>query len=736
LEVFKNYDLTEYKSMKTILITCLLFLTALAVRADLLFSDDFDYPDGMIETDGVWFAYAPTTPHQDAFVTNQLLILDQANYDAVAAPFTNNTGSSIVYASFNINVSSLPTTKGGYFVEFKDNTNDYVCRLFIDTLDTIVPGTYRLGVANYATSITTAGATNFPLDLATGITYQVVFSYDTGNILPGATLAINPVSEGDFDLSPAYGRDTTTNTDLQSINISQVGFSQYTGQGVATIGNVMVGTSYSDVVTNAPWKPIIGIAPQGTNIYSGYDVTLYVAASGTGPLTYQWLLGGSPLSDSANVSGSTSNVLTLTDLQATGGYSVIVSGMGSVTSQVATVSVDTTLTQPFFTLQPQGQTNAIGSTITLTAAADGTGPITYQWYFKATNSSTFNPVGTGTTLTLTGVTFNNSGLYYVTATGGSGAGQKDSDTVNVLVTPPTTVSLAYLHSLLLSTNVVSGIYNLANGEVFNVQGVVISFLGFSSTYSEYYIQDDTAGAFVFINGAGSTNVQPAGTLVNITAPAQQYYGALEIVPNVTSSTNSVTVISTNNPLPASTPLNLPLMATNAMSPYGIQVQGSLVTVTNVYIYASSAGAAVSGNFTTSSKTLYLFNQPYAAGLPYLIMYIYANNANFAGQPIPSYAYEITGAMGLYSPTEPELYPTRYEDVVTSLPPSFSAGITVSNGLPQVSWPAVSGSTYSLYSAPSLTGPWTQTFGLSYYPSVGAYTETNSAAAKFYRVSSP
>ena len=65
------------------------FFAALSMRADLLFSDNLNYPDGCIETDGLWYCYSPTVPHGDAFVTNDLLILNQANYDSVAAP-TNN----------------------------------------------------------------------------------------------------------------------------------------------------------------------------------------------------------------------------------------------------------------------------------------------------------------------------------------------------------------------------------------------------------------------------------------------------------------------------------------------------------------------------------------------------------------------------------------------------------------------------------------------------------------------
>lgn len=707
----------------------------LAARADLLLSDYFNYSDGSVETDGVWFAYTPALPHGDAFVTNHWLILNQAHYDGVAAPFTNSTGSTIVYASFNFNVSALPTSKGGYFCQFMDNTNNAACRLFISAANTIVPGTYRLGVNNYSSSYSSASW--FPLDLATDITYQVVLSFDIGSTLPGATLYVNPASEADFDTSTTFGKDTTTSPALLNIQLSRIAFSQYTSLGISTIGSVRVGSTYSDVITNGPLAPVIGIQPQGASLYSGNSVTLDVVASGTEPLSYHWLANGVPLSDSGTISGSTSNVLTLGDLQSTADYRVVVTNSaGSVTSLVATVSVNTTPTMPFFTLQPQGQTNAVGSTITLTAAADGTSPISYQWYFEATNSSTFTALSSGPTLTLSSVTFADSGLYYVTATGG--AGSSDSATVTVLVQPPPLVSISYLHGLM--PRYFSGNTNLNGTAMYRVQGVVTSFAPFSATgatYAEFYIQDATGGIYVYAAGRGSNSVPPAGALVSVTGTVQVYGGQLEINPNA-ANTNSISVLADGQPLPASTSLNLAMMATNPLSSYGIQAQDSLVTVTNVYIYSSSTGAAVSGNFPTNeAKTLYLFAQPYGSGAPYLVLYFYGSNGeatNFWGQPIPSYAYEITGIMGQYHSTA-EIYPTRYADLVTTLPSPFSVSLSVTNGV-FLSWPTLTGSTYSVLSATNLLGPWTQMFGLGYYPSLGAYTDTNSAPAKFYRVCSP
>jgi hypothetical protein len=727
----------------TILITTfviLSFFASLSVRATVLFQDALNYPNGCIENDGLWYAYTPATPHLDAFVTNKLLILNQNNFDAVAAPsnnFTNTPGNTIVYASFTINVSTLPTSSGGYFADFKDTTNDYVGHVFIATKGTVVPGTYRLAIDNGATSSSAAGVQFFPLDLATGITYQVVFSYDVNNNAPlaGATLWVNPASAADANV---YGTDTLTNAGQLNIVISQIAFSQYASQGVAAIGTVKVGTTFGDVLTQAPQVPVIGIGPQSTNVYAGNNLVFYTAASGLGQLSYQWLSNNVPLTESGTVVGAQSNVVALLNLQNTANYSVAVANSaGSSTSAVAVVTVNTTSTPAFFTSQPYGATNTYGSTITLSAVANGTGPMSYQWYFEPVGGSSFTTQGSPSssgTLYLDSVNFGASGSYYVAATGGAG-GPTNSVTVSVLVVPPSLVTIGFLHSFL--TNNPPSVYYYPLGTTqFAVQGVVTSFgeVG-STTYSDFYIQDGTGGVMVYL-GAPNTNQEPVGALVSVTGEVEQYYGQLELVANATN----VNVISYNNPLPGPALLNVPLMATNPMGAYGLAIQCSLVTITNAYLYSSSSGAAVSGTFAVNSHTaLYAFAQPYSAGQPYMELYVYTYtnavnqlNTNFFGKTIPSYAYQVTGEMGIYSTTVAEVYPTRYEDFVTVTNAPFKVGLTVSNGVSQLTWPAVNGSTYSVYSATNLLGPWTQIFG-GYYPT-GIYKATNSAAAQFYKVS--
>ncbi len=729
--------------IKITLALCLTLLLTLASHANVLFSDSLNYSDGCIETDGLWYCTS-SSPVQDALISSNLLILKAGNSDSVAAPtngWVNSGYPNQLYASFTINVSKLPSATGGYFFQFQDITNNNCAHLFMDTKGTSTPGTYRLGIANFQTSINAAGATNFPMDLATGVTYQVVVQWDETGL--GAALWVNPASENDLFV---FGNDTTNNF-VETLNATEIEFSPF--GGTQAIGNIRVGTQFSDADTNVNFAPMIGIQPQNVTNYSGNSAALYTAASGI-DVTYQWFSNNIALSDNGvTVVGSQTGGLSLSNLQATANYYVVASdAAGSATSAVAVVSVNTTPTAPVFTLQPVSQTNTLLSPVTLSATAFGTGPINYQWYFEPVGGSIFTALSgqTGSSYTFT-AGFANSGTYYVTAIGG--AGSTSSTDAVVVVISPQVQSIASVHAYI--TNF-SGAFNINGGQVFNVEGVVTSIGQISSkTVSEFFIQDSSGGCFVY-EGAGNTpsNTPPVGALVNVISPAESYYGELEMDPTLTAASNAIIVLSTNNPLPAPQLVDFNTIATNTVgtgtpqSALPTALECSLISLTNVYLYANATGSPLTGTYpVNSSKGLYAFQHPYSAGQPYIeiFVYTYTNqynliNTNYINQPVPSFAYEITAPLGYFSPNAPEPYPTRFQDIVTNLPPSFSTTVAVTNRAASLSWPAAVGSTYSVYSTTNLLGPWTQTFGLGYYPSIGSYRDTNSAPNKFYKVSSP
>lgn len=103
--------------------------------------------------------------------------------------------------------------------------------------------------------------------------------------------------------------------------------------------------------------PQVTCAPASQTVYAGAGVTFSVAAFGAPPLSYQWQLNGSNLTDNAQLSGSTNRILVLQNstLAAAGQYSVVVTDpLGSITSQTATLTVIPT---PLPVFQSVRQTN-------------------------------------------------------------------------------------------------------------------------------------------------------------------------------------------------------------------------------------------------------------------------------------------------------------------------------------------------------------------------------------------
>jgi hypothetical protein len=82
--------------------------------------------------------------------------------------------------------------------------------------------------------------------------------------------------------------------------------------------------------------------PAGSNVAAGGHAELHVAAAGTGPLTYQWLRYGVPVSDGGHVSGSATDTLVMDPAETgdTGEYVVVISNAcGPITSRAAMVVV-------------------------------------------------------------------------------------------------------------------------------------------------------------------------------------------------------------------------------------------------------------------------------------------------------------------------------------------------------------------------------------------------------------
>jgi hypothetical protein len=192
-------------------------------------------------------------------------------------------------------------------------------------------------------------------------------------------------AEGTGDLSYQwYFNDTLvpdqTNSDyfLGPITLADAG--NYSVNISNAFGNI---TSDEATLTVLPAlaAPEITLQPIGGNIATGRTATLAVSATGNPAPQFQWLLNGNPLSDGANITGSTTDSLQISHITpaSTGSYSVIVyNGIGvPVESNIVPVSV---LFKPQIIQQPRALLARVGYQAVFSVVATGyPTTFTYQW---------------------------------------------------------------------------------------------------------------------------------------------------------------------------------------------------------------------------------------------------------------------------------------------------------------------------------------------------------------------
>jgi hypothetical protein len=154
------------------------------------------------------------------------------------------------------------------------------------------------------------------------------------------------------------GDPSTSWTDYADWHIELVDHADRNGNGVPDLTDL---------------TPVIVTAPASLTAVEGGAVSLSVAATGRGPLEYQWF------HNDIAVPGANAAVLVLDAITAAqqGNYTVVVSnGSGAATSDVARVSV--VQAGPLFQRQPDGGVVPVGGNLILSASAAGA--IRYQWF--------------------------------------------------------------------------------------------------------------------------------------------------------------------------------------------------------------------------------------------------------------------------------------------------------------------------------------------------------------------
>jgi len=340
---------------------------------------------------------------------------------------------------------------------------------------------------------------------------------------------------------------------------------QQADSGLAQHMGVVKDFLLTGVTNTSSAAPAITTQPASQTIAPGSTLIVSVTATGTAPLTYQWMLNSAP------ISGATTNPFTLYNAQFTdsGTYSVLVTNsLGNVLSSNALINV--TNVPPDITSQPLSLSIATSSNATFSVTANGTAPLTYQWMLNTLpiSGATTNP------FTIINAQLTNSGTYSVLVTNAGGSILSSNAVLTVTNIPVTITSQPQSQSV-----------GLGAGASFSVSVTGTSPLAYQWLENGTNIPGATANSFTI----GSVNTTDAG---DYRVVVTNYAGSVtSTVATLTVNTGQALIIAQwnfNSPVP------------DGVSTTGTRLPSTGVG-TNIYVGGTvAAGTGGSGEFASGT----------------------------------------------------------------------------------------------------------------------------------------
>src|SRR5439155_9401662 len=127
------------------------------------------------------------------------------------------------------------------------------------------------------------------------------------------------------------------------------------------------------------------------------------------------------------------------------------------------------------------------------------------------------------------------------------------------------------------------------------------------------------------------------------------------------------------------------------------------------------------------------------------LFMNAAMRNLDGQPIPPFAWTVSGPMSYFLGSTAadrsagfELDPTSYDEIVTNAPAPVTGTIAVSGANATITWVAQPYMSYSILRSSDVSGPYVPiATGLTFNTTGGHYTDSTAGAGpQFYRIASP
>ena len=213
----------------------------------------------------------------------------------------------------------------------------------------------------------------------------------TGNTV---TLTVNATGLGLTYQWKKNGSNLSNSASISGVTTSTLTLTNLAASAAGNYTVLVTGTAPCSAVTSSTAVLTVNQAvaittqPSNVSVCGTFAVDFSVIATGTG-LTYQWYKSpGTPITNTSNISGATTNNLHFTQGNTTdnGTYYVVVSGASpcpSVTSLSKTLDVNESIS---ITTQPvSSQTFCVGSSASFQVVASASDPLDYQWRKNGTN---------------------------------------------------------------------------------------------------------------------------------------------------------------------------------------------------------------------------------------------------------------------------------------------------------------------------------------------------------------
>lgn len=249
------------------------------------------------------------------------------------------------------------------------------------------------------------------------------FGTFAGAVMPNlARLGWNGMVDETFD--PGAGTDGA----IHALSIDADGKLIVAGEFTQADGEPRAGVARFQNDGTLPVLPTILTSPSSQTVTLGKPATFTVLAKGTPALRYQWLKSG------LAIVGQTNDLFTISSCQFSddGLYSVRVSNTaGAVTSASAMLMVHPLPVAPVITTQPISSMVLLGDSVSMSAAATGTRPVSWQWRL----GNALVTGATNDTLDLLSVTRDDAGSYTVRASNGAGTATSAAAHISVIAPP-------------------------------------------------------------------------------------------------------------------------------------------------------------------------------------------------------------------------------------------------------------------------------------------------------------